>query len=98
MGYAIDDIPQSTWQFFPGWKTKSMQQVSIHEVQVNFSRLVEQTANGEPFVITQSGKPMLTVSAYTLSPAPALCDSFLKGRVTVPEDFNVASALVPCTT
>ena len=65
-----------------------MRQIDIHEAQANLSRLVEQAASGEPFVITQSGKPLVTVSAYTLSPDPALRHGFLKDRVTVPEDFD----------
>ena len=65
-----------------------MRQIDMHEAQANLSSLVEQAASGEPFVITQSGKPLVTVSAYAPSPDPTLRHGFLKDRVLVPEDFD----------
>jgi len=65
-----------------------MQQVNIHDAKTHLSRLIEQAVNGEPFVIAKSGKPMVTVSAYTLPPDPAKRLGFLKDRLEVPEDFD----------
>lgn len=65
-----------------------MQQVNIHEAKTNLSRLLEQAVRGEPFVIAKSGKPMVTVTAYTAPPDPAKRLGFLKGRLEVPEDFD----------
>ena len=65
-----------------------MQQVNIHEAKTHLSRLVEQAAQGMPFVIAKSGKPMVTVSAYTPPPNPAGRVGFLKGMLSVPDDFN----------
>lgn len=65
-----------------------MQQVNIHEAKTNLSRLIEKAVKGESFVIAKSGKPMVTVSAYTPPPDPAKRIGFLKGRLEVPEDFD----------
>ncbi|MDR3358449.1 MAG: type II toxin-antitoxin system Phd/YefM family antitoxin [Desulfovibrio sp.] len=65
-----------------------MQQVNIHEAKTNLSRLIEQAVNGNPFIIAKSGKPMVTVSAYTPPPNPANRVGFLKGMPAVPEDFD----------
>ena len=40
-----------------------MRTINIHEARTHLSRLVEQTANGEPFVIAKSGKPLVKVTA-----------------------------------
>ncbi|MDL2322326.1 type II toxin-antitoxin system Phd/YefM family antitoxin [Desulfosarcina sp. OttesenSCG-928-B08] len=65
-----------------------MQQVNIHEAKTNLSRLIEKAVNGESFVIAKSGKPMVTVSAYTPLPDPARRVGFLNGMIDVPEDFD----------
>ena len=65
-----------------------MQHVNIHEAKTNLSKLIHQAVHGEPFVIAKSGKPMVTVSAYTPPPDPALRVGFLKGSLDIPEDFN----------
>lgn len=40
-----------------------MQTVNIHEAKTHLSRLVEQAAKGESFVIAKAGKPMVKVMA-----------------------------------
>ena len=65
-----------------------MQQVNIHAAKTQLSKLIEQAVNGGPFVIAKSGKPMVTVSAYTPPPDPAERLGFLRGRLEVPEDFD----------
>jgi prevent-host-death family protein len=65
-----------------------MQQVNIHEAKTNLSKLIEKAVHGESFVIAKSGKPMVTVSAYTPPPDPARRVGFLEGRLEVPEDFD----------
>ena len=65
-----------------------MQQINIHEAKTNLSRLIEQAVKGESFIIAKSGKPMVTVSAYTPPPDPAKRLGFLKGRLEIPEDFD----------
>ncbi|MDR1124921.1 MAG: type II toxin-antitoxin system Phd/YefM family antitoxin [Deltaproteobacteria bacterium] len=65
-----------------------MQQVNIHYAKTNLSKLIEKAVQGESFVIAKSGKPMVTVRAYTPPPDPARRLGFLKGRLEVPEDFD----------
>ena len=65
-----------------------MEQVNIHEAKTNLSKLIEKAVNGESFVIAKSGKPMVTVSAYTPLHDPAKRVGFLKGMIKVPNDFD----------
>lgn len=65
-----------------------MQQVNIHEAKTNLSRLIEKAVNGESFIIAKSGKPMVTVSAYTPPADPVKRIGFLSGMIEVPEDFD----------
>jgi prevent-host-death family protein len=65
-----------------------MQLVNIHDAKTHLSRLIEQAVHGESFVIAKSGKPMVTVTAYTPPPDPAKRVGFLKNRLEVPEDFD----------
>jgi len=66
-----------------------MHTVNIHEAKTHLSRLVEQAARGEPFVIAKAGKPLVKVTALE---APAAGQvrrlGFLAGQVAVPEDFD----------
>jgi prevent-host-death family protein len=66
-----------------------MHKINIHEAKTNLSRLVEQAAKGEPFVIAKSGKPMVKVVALdTPTSAQAKRLGFLSGHVKVPKDFD----------
>ena len=65
-----------------------MQQVNIHEAKTNLSRLIEKAAQGEPFIIAKSGKPMVRVTAYTPPPDPTKRVGFLSGMIKVPDDFD----------
>ena len=66
-----------------------MRKVNIHEAKTHLSRLVEEAAKGEPFVIAKSGKPMVKVVPLD---APAKRKvrrlGFLKGQLKVPDDFD----------
>lgn len=65
-----------------------MHQVNIRDAKSNLSRLIEQAVNGQPFVIAKSGKPMVTVTAFSPSPDPAKRIGFLQGMIEVPDDFD----------
>lgn len=66
-----------------------MRTVNIHEAKTHLSRLVEQAAGGEPFVIAKAGKPMVKVVAVDApEPVKQRRFGFLAGQVSVPEDFN----------
>jgi prevent-host-death family protein len=66
-----------------------VQSVNLHEAQSQLARLVERAVAGEPFVITEAGKPLVLVSALpptTHSKNPRL--GFMAGQLRVPEDFD----------
>lgn len=66
-----------------------MQTVNIHEAKTQLSRLVEQAAQGDSFVIAKAGKPMVKVSALDHPAAQQQRRlGFLSGQILVPEDFD----------
>jgi prevent-host-death family protein len=66
-----------------------MQTINIHQAKTQLSRLVEQAAQGEPFVIAKAGKPLVKVMALN---APETGQrrrlGFMAGQITVPDDFD----------
>lgn len=68
---------------------RTMRTVNIHEAKTHLSRLVEEAAKGEPFIIAKAGKPVVKVTALD-TPSGALIRrlGFLAGQITVPEDFD----------
>jgi prevent-host-death family protein len=66
-----------------------MQTVNIHEAKTHLSRLVEQAAHGEPFVIAKAGKPMVKVTPLDTPVAGQVRRlGFMAGRIHVPDDFD----------
>ena len=67
-----------------------MRKVNIHEAKTHLSRLVDQAASGEGFVIAKAGKPMVKVvpldAPETDRPRARL--GFLKGEFAIPDDFD----------
>jgi prevent-host-death family protein len=63
--------------------------VDINKAVKQLSKLVDQAANGEPFVIAKAGKPLVKVTAID-APAPAKTRrlGFMLGQISVPEDFD----------
>ncbi|MDR2015542.1 MAG: type II toxin-antitoxin system prevent-host-death family antitoxin [Azoarcus sp.] len=66
-----------------------METVNIHQAKTHLSRLVEQAAQGEPFVIAKAGRPLVKVTPLD---APAAGQvrrlGFLVGEISVPDDFD----------
>ena len=67
--------------------------VNIHEAKTHLSRLVEEAANGQPFIIAKAGKPMVKVVRLDESDEsePKLVSSrlgFLKGKYVIPYDIK----------
>jgi prevent-host-death family protein len=66
-----------------------MRKINIHQAKTHLSRLVDEAANGEPFIIAKAGKALVKVVALD---APALSEAtrlgFMKGEIEVPEDFD----------
>jgi prevent-host-death family protein len=71
-----------------------MRTVNIHEAKTHLSRLIEQAASGESFIIAKAGRPMVKVSALD-APPPADRSrrlGFLAGMIKVPDDFDQIGA------
>ena len=66
-----------------------MRAINIHEAKTHLSRLVEEAANGQSFIIAKAGKPMVKV--VRIDP-PADLEmrriGFLRGQFKVPDDFD----------
>ena len=63
-----------------------MQTFNIHDAKTQLSRLVEQAAKGESFVIAKAGKPMVKVVALNAPESSQMMRiGFLAGQATVPE-------------
>ena len=80
------------------WSTKLvevdevvMKQVNMHEAKTHLSRLVDEAAAGQSFVICKAGKPMVRVTPLNQSDEAAPVRSrvgMLRGQVAVPDDFD----------
>ncbi len=67
-----------------------MKTVNIHEAKTHLSRLLEELAHGEPFIIAKAGKPVAKVTAVHEKPLRRL--GFLEGQIEVPDDFDTMFA------
>ncbi len=66
-----------------------MHTVNIHEAKTHLSRLIEQAAKGESFVIAKAGKPLVKVSALDAPTSKQVRRlGFLAGQIKVPDDFD----------
>lgn len=66
-----------------------MRTVNIHEAKTHLSRLIDQAAKGESFIIAKAGKPRVLVTAIDApTPGEAKRLGFLSGQIQVPEDFD----------
>jgi antitoxin (DNA-binding transcriptional repressor) of toxin-antitoxin stability system len=66
-----------------------MQTYNIHYAKTQLSRLVEQAAKGESFVIAKAGKPMVKVMAiHAPEPSQIKRFGFMAGQIRVPDDFD----------
>ncbi|HKT47817.1 MAG TPA: type II toxin-antitoxin system prevent-host-death family antitoxin [Candidatus Acidoferrales bacterium] len=66
-----------------------MTTVNIHKAKTQLSRLVEEAANGKPFIIAKAGKPMVKVTALDTPLGKQVRRlGFLRGEFSVPEDFD----------
>jgi prevent-host-death family protein len=67
-----------------------MKTFNIHEAKTHLSRLVDEAANGEPFIIAKAGKPMVKVISLEQDPKAKLRRlDFLKGeQFVIPDNFD----------
>ena len=64
-----------------------MRTVNIHEAKTHLSKLVEQAAKGEPFVIAKAGKPLVKVVPLDAPTVPRRI-GFMDGEIEIPDDFD----------
>jgi prevent-host-death family protein len=65
-----------------------MKTVNIHYAKTHLSKLVEDAAAGEPFVIAKAGKPLVQVASLAATaPAPKRLGG-LEGQFTIPDDID----------
>jgi len=63
--------------------------INIHQAKTQLSRLVDQAANGEAFVIAKAGKPMVKVVPLQADERPGMERlGFMRGEFTIPDDFD----------
>ncbi|WP_029011961.1 type II toxin-antitoxin system Phd/YefM family antitoxin [Niveispirillum irakense] len=65
-----------------------MRVVTIHEAKTNLSRLIEEAASGEGFIIAKAGKPLVKVVPVTATEKPPRRLGTLAGRYLIPDDFD----------
>ncbi|TRL30981.1 type II toxin-antitoxin system Phd/YefM family antitoxin [Rhizobium straminoryzae] len=70
-----------------------MKRVSLQEAHAQLSRLVDEAANGDGFVIAKDGKPLVKVVAVEDAQKPKRRVGFLDGKFPVPDDFDSLHAL-----
>jgi len=68
-----------------------MEEIDINEAQPQINALVDRATAGESFIFTKEGKPVVTLQAYE---EPKRCSrrGFMKGLMTVPDDFDTMMA------
>ncbi|MGL6133623.1 MAG: type II toxin-antitoxin system Phd/YefM family antitoxin [Prochlorococcaceae cyanobacterium] len=72
-----------------------MRQVNMHEAKTHLSRLVEEAAAGEAFVICKAGRPMVRVTSLdeaSSAPPQRTRLGLLRGQCAVPDDFDRMAA------
>jgi len=66
-----------------------MKTVNIHEAKTQLSRLLEEVAKGESFIIAKAGKPVARVTAVSAPVGSQVRRlGFLAGQISVPDDFD----------
>jgi prevent-host-death family protein len=66
-----------------------MKSINIHEAKTHLSKLVEEAAKGEPFIIAKAGKPMVKVMAIDAPVGKKIRRmGFMKGKISVPDNFD----------
>ncbi len=66
-----------------------MRTVNIHDAKTQLSKLVEQAAKGESFIIAKAGKPMAKVIPLgKTETGTASRLGFMAGEIIIPDDFD----------
>ena len=66
-----------------------MKTINIHEAKTQLSKLVDEAAKGEPFIIAKAGKPLVKVTALGSPLGKEIKRlGFMSGQISVPDDFD----------
>lgn len=66
-----------------------MRQIDIRAAKTHLSRLVDQAADGEPFIIAKAGKPLVkVVPIHHAERKKPRRIGFMAGEIKVPDDFD----------
>ena len=66
-----------------------MRTINIHESKTHLSRLVDEAAKGESFIIAKAGKPLVKVTALDVPEIGQIRRvGFMLGQILVPDDFD----------
>ena len=66
-----------------------MRKINIHEAKTQLSRLVDQAAKGESFIIAKAGKPLVKVVPLNAAESRTVRRlGFMEGEIKVPDDFD----------
>lgn len=66
-----------------------MQTINIHEAKTRLSRLVEEAARGNAFIIAKAGKPMVKVIPLGAEESKGVNRlGFMIGEIEIPDDFD----------
>lgn len=63
-----------------------MRQITIHEAETYFSRLIASVEKGEEIIIARNGQPIAKVTPLSKTPLPRQPGS-AKGKFKVPPEF-----------
>jgi prevent-host-death family protein len=70
-----------------------MQTFNVHEAKTQLSRLIQMASDGEAFIISRAGKPMVKVVPLNEAiPAQARQLGFMSGQMLIPDDFDTMGA------
>jgi prevent-host-death family protein len=66
-----------------------MRTINISEAKAHLSKLVDEAALGEPFIIAKAGKPLVKVGPLDAPDAPRRIGFMVGvGDFAIPDDFN----------
>ena len=67
--------------------------IDIHQAKTHLSRLIDEAAKGDAFIIAKAGRPVVKVvplEGATATPPQRI--GFMKGQFSVPDDFDTVDA------
>jgi prevent-host-death family protein len=68
---------------------KHIRVLTIDEARMQLSKLIDQAARREPFMIARRGRSLVKVTAIEVpNPAKVRRLGFMQGQIAVPEDFD----------